>query len=69
MIPDFIGLTPDEAIRIIESKHPNVSCNICIYSPPQREGQNVEVVFRIIRQRQTGVNQLEFIISPFIHNK
>ena len=70
MPKNFIGMIPDEALKIIQTNYPSVSCSIRTYiTPKYKLDRNSNVTFRIVRQKQTGDNQLEFIISPFIHNE
>ena len=65
-MPNFIGMDPDEVKKTLRIRYPSISYHIYTYSSP-RDGkvQDASVLYRIVRQKQIGDNQLEFIISPF----
>ncbi len=66
IIPDFIGMDPDEAEKVLKVRYPYISYYIHTYSSPrERKVQDTSVAYRIVRQKLIGDNQLELIISPF----
>lgn len=66
ILPDFIGMDPDEAKKTLKDRYPHISYQIHTYSSPrERKVQDASVAYRIVRQKQIGDSQLEIIISPF----
>jgi hypothetical protein len=66
IVPDFIGMEPDEAVKSLEAQLPHFTYCFRTYAPPaERKDRDADVVYRIIRQKLISDNRLEFIISPF----
>lgn len=67
IIPDLIGMTPNEARQVLAEGFPQVKYRFQTYlSPKKRNREGTEkVAYLVIRQIAMGANVLELTISPF----